>query len=88
VLPTTTLQLRSPGVLREAMDASSASTRSLAAAAACSPSRIGQLMQGKDVGVAAGTAVAIAAALNREVRDLFAFPDGDSLVRLGLIRDL
>lgn len=85
MLPTTTVQLISPIKLREAAAAAGASTRSLAKAAGCSPSRIGQLIQGKDQGVAVGTAVAIAAALNVEVKDLFEFRDGLALIRLGLI---
>jgi transcriptional regulator with XRE-family HTH domain len=88
VLATTTLQLRSPDKLRAAMEKAGSSTRVLAKAADCSPSRIGQLIQGKDTGVSAGTAVAIAAALAVETRDLFEFPDGDALIRLGLIRDV
>lgn len=88
MLATTTLQLIDPDKLRSNMESSGSSTRSLAKAAGCSPSRIGQLMLGKDSGVSAGTAVAIAGALELEVRELFAFPDGDALVRLGLIRDL
>lgn len=88
MLSTTTLQLKDPDSLRSAMEKAGSSTRVLARAAECSPSRIGQLIQGKDTGVAAGTAVSIAGALNLEVRDLFEFPDGDALIRLGLIRNL
>lgn len=88
MLPTTTVQLRDPDTLRAAMEKAGSSTRLLAKAANCSPSRIGQLVQGKDTGVAVGTATALAAALNVEVRDLFEFPDGDALIRLGLIRDV
>lgn len=88
VLATTTVQLTSPDALRAALEKAGSSTRLLAKAADCSPSRIGQLIQGKDTGVSVGTAVAIASALQLEVRDLFEFPDGDALIRLGLIRDV
>ena len=88
MLPTTTVQLKSPDQLRAAMEKAGSSTRSLSKAAGCSPSRIGQLIQGKDTGVAAGTAVALSGALGLETSDLFEFPDGDALIRLGLIRGI
>lgn len=93
MLSTTTVQLRSAEKFRTAMTAAKLSTRTLAAEAGCSPSRIGQLMVDRDPSTAGGgsaglsvsTASAIAAALNTEVRELFTFPDGADLVRLGLI---
>lgn len=94
MLPTTTLQLRSPEAFRAAMTKAEVTTRSLAARAGCSRSRIGQLMldrdasiaSGSSAGISVGTAAAIAAALDVDVSDLFEFPDGPELIRLGLIR--
>jgi len=86
VLPTTTLALRTPDGLKKAMDKAGRSTRWLASAADCSPARIAQLATGQFPATAASTAVAIAAALEVDVVDLFEFPDGETLVRLGLIR--
>lgn len=94
MLPTTTVQLRSADLFRAAMEKAGLSSRALAKRAGCSPSRIGQLMVDRDPstpdGASAGLAVAlaasIAAALDVEIRDLFEFPDGEQLVRLGLIR--
>lgn len=94
MLPTTTVQLRSGEKFRAAMKAANLSTRALAKAAGCSPSRIGQLMADRDpstpdggsAGLSIALAAAIAAELDVEVRDLFEFPDGDALVRLGLIQ--
>ncbi len=88
MLATTTLQLKSPELLRDAIEKAGSSTRRLATLAGCSPSRIGQLTQGIDSGVSASTAVAMAAALAVETSDLFEFPDADALIRLGLIRNL
>lgn len=93
MLPTTTVQLRSPEAFRSAMKAANLSTRTLAQRAGLSPSRIGQLMVDRDPSVASGSsaglavasAASIAAALDVEIRDLFEFPDGRELVRLGLI---
>jgi len=93
MLPTTTLQLRSADEFRAAMTKAGVTTRSLAKQAGCSPSRIGQLMLDRDpsistgssAGISVSTAAAIAAALEAEVRDLFHFPDGPELIRLGLI---
>lgn len=86
MLPTTSLALRDPQKLRDAMDRAGQSTRSLARVAGCSPSRIGQLASGDFPATAATTAVAIATALDLDVTDLFSFPDGEALIRLGLIR--
>jgi transcriptional regulator with XRE-family HTH domain len=94
MLPTTTVQLRSPDAFRAAMTKAELSSRALAKRAGCSPSRIGQLMVDRDpsvaggqsAGIGVGTAAAIAAALDVDLGDLFEFPDGAELVRLGLIR--
>lgn len=94
MLPTTTVQLRSAETFKAAMLKAQLSTRTLAKRAGCSPSRIGQLMVDRDpstpdgasAGIAVGLAAALAAALDVEIRDLFEFPDGEQLVRLGLIR--
>lgn len=94
MLPTTTVQLRSGDAFRAAMDKAGLSSRALAKRAGCSPSRIGQLMVDRDpstpdgasAGLAVGLAAAIAAALDVDLPDLFEFPDGDQLVRLGLIQ--
>lgn len=83
--PTTTLKLISPEKLRARMDEVGSSTRKLAAASGASPARIAQLASGQYQSTAAATAVAIAQALDVEVASLFAFPDGEALVRLGLI---
>lgn len=86
MLPTTSLTLPDPQKLRDAMDRAGKSTRSLAAVARCSPARIAQLAAGEYPATAATTAVAIATALDVDVTDLFTFPDGEALIRLGLIR--
>lgn len=86
MLPTTSLSLRDPQKLRDAMDAAGKSTRSLARVAGCSPARIAQLAAGEYPATAATTAVAISTALDVDVTDLFSFPDGEALIRLGLIR--
>lgn len=94
MLPTTTVQLRSADTFKAAMDKAGLSSRALARRAGCSPSRIGQLMVNRDpstpdglsAGIAVGLAAALAAALDVDVRDLFEFPDGAELVRLGLIQ--
>lgn len=83
--PTTTLKLRDPEVLRAKMKAAGTSTRKLAAAADSSPARIAQLAGGQYQSTSAETALAIAAALDVDVTDLFYFPDAETLVRLGLI---
>lgn len=88
MLPTTTLTVRDPAKLKEAIASAGLSTRSLAKQADCSPARIAQLAAGQYPATAAGTAVAIAAALQVPVTDLFSFPDGETLVRLGLIRSV
>lgn len=86
MLPTTSLTLPDPQKLRDAMDAAGKSTRSLAKVAGCSPARIAQLAAGEYPATAASTAVAIATALDVDVTELFTFPDGEALIRLGLIR--
>lgn len=86
MLPTTSLSLTEPDKLRDAMAAAGKSTRRLASEAGCSPARIAQLAAGDYPATAATTAVAIATALDVPVASLFSFPDGDALIRLGLIR--
>jgi transcriptional regulator with XRE-family HTH domain len=88
MLTTTTLMLIEHTKLREAMDAAGLSTRKLAAVSGCSPARVAQMAVGQFPSTSAITAVAMAAALDVEVRDLFTFPDGETLVRLGLIRSV
>lgn len=88
MLSTTTLTVINSNRLRAAMDAAGQTTRSLAKVAGCSPARIAQLAVGQFPATSAATAVAICSALDVEVRDLFAFPDGEALVRLGLIRSV
>lgn len=85
MLNTTTVRADAVAI-RAAMDAAGKSTRAVAREADCAPSRIAQLASGKDPGVAVATAVAIAAALDKNVNELFSFPDGETLIRLGLIR--
>lgn len=84
---TTTVQLRDPSGsrLREAMAAAGKSTRTLAEPAGVSSTRIHQLSQGQDPGCALPVATAIVAALDVPIGDLFYFPDGPALIRLGLI---
>lgn len=86
MLPTTSLSLKEPDRLRSAMEKAGKSTRRLAHDAGCSPARIAQLAAGDYPATAATTAVAIATALDVDVTDLFVFPDGEALIRLGLIR--
>lgn len=86
MMPTTTVQLTDAQKLRDAMEAAGKSSRALARAAEVSPARIQQLMSGRDLGIGASRAVAIATALDVDVVALFDFPDGESLIRLGLIR--
>lgn len=85
MLSTTTLSLRTPDVLKIAMDAKGRSTRWLAARSGCSPARVAQLASGQYPATSASTAVAMAAALEVDVATLFTFPDGAALKRLGLI---
>lgn len=86
MLPTTTVTLRDPAKLREAMDASKLSIRVLAARSHISPTRIAQLTRGEFQAINASSAVTIADALGLDVATLFHFPDGEALIRLGLIR--
>lgn len=85
---TTTVILRDPTVLRAAMTDKSKSTRKLAVEVGCSPARIAQLAAGEFPAAKVEIAVAIATALDRKVADLFAFPDGEALISLGLIRQV
>jgi lambda repressor-like predicted transcriptional regulator len=86
MLVTTSLTLRHPDRLRAAMDKAGKSTRGLAREAGLSPARIAQLAAGDYPATQANAAVAIAAALELPVAALFEFPDGEALIRLGLIR--
>ena len=83
---TTSVRLKSPAQLSELIKKRGSSLRKLAAGVGLSPGRIGQLTTGKDLGVRVTEAVAIAAALDVDVADLFEFPDGALLVKLGLIQ--
>ena len=85
MLSTTTLALRTPDVLRLAMESKGRSTRWLAARSGCSPARVAQLANGQSPATSASTAVAMATALEVDVATLFVFPDGAALRRLGLI---
>lgn len=85
MLNTTTVRVDHEA-LRAAMDAAGKSTRRVALEAGCAASRVAQLASGKDPGVAVATAVAIATAVDKDVNQLFSFPDGETLIRLGLIR--
>lgn len=82
---TTSVRLKSPDDLKARIAAAGSSLRKLATQVNLSPGRIGQLTTGRDLGVRVPEAVAIAAALDVNVRDLFEFPDGEMLVKLGLI---
>lgn len=86
MLNTTTLALTDPEKLTEAMKAAGLSGRKLGALVGLAPSRIAQLADGHYPATKATQAVAIAAALDVDVKDLFSFPDGEALIRLGLIR--
>lgn len=86
MLSTTTLALKDADKLAAAMKDKGMSTRKLAKAAGCSPSRVQQLAAGVEPATQAAFAVAIATALDLDVTDLFSFPDGEALIRLGLIR--
>ena len=86
MLDTTTLALVSPEKLRAAMTKAEKSTRTLAADVGCSRARVQQLAAGQFPQTSAAIAVALCAALDVDVKDLFYFPDGEALVRLGLIR--
>lgn len=88
MLETTSLALRSPDKFMAALKASSKSIRQVAREAECSPARIAQLSHGTHPAAQASTAVAIASALEVPVSDLFSFPDGEALIRLGLIREV
>ncbi len=93
MLTSTVLQLRSPEGFRAAMDTASLSVRKLSRLSGCSIARISQLSTGRDSksasgevgGVTVEVATKLSAALDRDVSDLFDFPDGPALVRLGLI---
>lgn len=88
MLSTTFLTLTDPGKLRTLMDAHSLSNRKLAAQVDFSPARIAQLTAGVYQEAAAEQALKIAAALDVDVTELWSFPDGEALVRLGLIRSV
>lgn len=88
MLSTTFLTLSDPGKLRTRMDEVGLSNRKLAAQVGFSPARIAQLTAGQYQEAAAEPALAIAAALDVDVTDLWTFPDGEALVRLGLIRSV
>lgn len=86
MLETTSLSLRSHERFMAALQASGKGIRGVAAEAGCSPARVAQLSHGVKPAAQASTAVAIASALEVDVTDLFEFPDGEALIRLGLIR--
>lgn len=86
MLPTTLVQLRDPDALVAAMRKADVSIRTLAKRVDLSSARIGQMTSGTGTGMQVGKAVAIAAALDVDVVDLWHFPDGEALIRLGLIR--
>lgn len=86
MLPTTLVQLRDPDALVAAMRKANVSIRLLAKRVELSSARIGQLTSGAGVGMQVGKAVAIAAALDVDAADLWHFPDGEALIRLGFIR--
>lgn len=86
MLVTTSLTLSDPARLRAAMETAGKSTRGLAREAGLSASRVAQLAAGEYPATQANAAVAIAAALELPVASLFEFPDGEALIRLGLIR--
>lgn len=87
MLKTTILKLSSPRKLTAAMEKSGKSTRRIADEARVARSRVAQLARGHVPSATASTAVALADALDVPVADLFEFPDGEALVRLGLIRN-
>lgn len=88
MLPTTLVQLRDPDALVAIMKNAGVSIRVLAKRVDLSSARIGQMTSGTGTGMQVGKAVAIAAALDVDVDELFHFPDGEALIRLGLIRDI
>lgn len=88
MLESTSLALRSPEAFKRALQASGKSIRDVARDANCSRARVGQLSNGVHPAAQASTAIAISAALDVDVRDLFSFPDGEALIQLGLIRDV
>jgi transcriptional regulator with XRE-family HTH domain len=85
VLSTTTVSLISAEKLQAAIDASGKKMRALESETGMSRSRISQLVRWHVPQLGLESAVALSAALDREVRDLFRFPDGELLVQLGLI---
>lgn len=82
---TTILTLRKPDTLLATINAAGLTAPQAAKQAGLHPSRIYQLAQGHSPSVAAPAALALAAALDVDVRTLFTFLDGPELVRLGLI---
>lgn len=83
--PTTTLHLSDPDAFTARLRSQGFNIRSLAEAVEIHPSRVGQLCKGHKPDTSAETAVALAAALDVDVAELFEFPDGPTLVALGLI---
>ncbi len=82
---TTVVELRDPSALAAALAEAKLSPRKLAARIDVSSSRIHQLVTGQHQSIAVEKALAIAAELEREPAVLWTFPDGDQLIRLGLI---
>lgn len=86
MLPTTLVQLIDSEKLVAAMREAKLSTRSLAKRVGLSSARIGQLTAGTFPGMKVGEAAAIADAVGLDIADLWHFPDGEALIRLGLVR--
>lgn len=82
---TTRLALRNPDKLSAQITAAGLKPKHLATQTGLSVSRIYQLTQGHLPSLSAPAAIALAAALDIDVRELFTFPDGPELVQLGLI---
>jgi transcriptional regulator with XRE-family HTH domain len=83
--PTTTLHLKDPDAFRALIKSRGLTFRKLAERVEIHPSRVGQLCEGHRPDTAGATALALAAELDVDVAVLFDFPDGQTLVDLGLI---
>jgi transcriptional regulator with XRE-family HTH domain len=79
------VRLRDAEKLRELLAKSHQTHEQVAAAAGMSRARLLQIMRVPSSYTTAAAAVTIAAAVDADVVDLFEFPAGDALKRLGLV---
>jgi transcriptional regulator with XRE-family HTH domain len=83
---TTVLKVKDPDALRLAIAAANRTQTDVAKEVGISRARLAQLVGGHpSSSTPVPTALAIAAAVDRDATDLFVFPDGENLQRLGFI---